>query len=139
MKSFDPEKDKRWETPRNNGVIWSLVSVAALIILLFLWKKFPGNEPSPDDLVVYCAAGIRLPIEEAARAFEEEFGVSITLDYDSSGALEGKLQLDRDSNKSRADLYIPADVSFAKRAKDKGLTIESIPIASLPNCPSPSM
>ena len=78
MKSFDPEKDKRWETPRNNGVIWSLVSVAALVILLFLWKKFPGNEPSPDDLVVYCAAGIRLPVEEAARAFEEEFGSEIS-------------------------------------------------------------
>ena len=130
MNSFDPEKDKRWETPRNNGVIWSLVSVAALVILLFLWKKFPGNEASPDDLVVYCAAGIRLPIEEAAKAFEEEFGVSITLDYDSSGALEGKLQLHRDSKKSRADLYIPADVSFAERAKAKGLTMESIPIAS---------
>jgi ABC-type molybdate transport system substrate-binding protein len=38
--------------------------------------------------------------------------------------------LDRDSDKSRADLYIPADVSFAERAKGKGLTSESIPIAS---------
>ena len=130
MKSFDPEKDKRWKTPRNNGVIWSVISVVGLIILLFLWKEFPGNEPSPDDLVVYCAAGIRLPVEEAAAAFEKEFGVSITLDYDSSGALEGKLQLDRDSNKYRADLYIPADVSFAERAKGKGFTLESIPIAS---------
>jgi molybdate transport system substrate-binding protein len=130
MKSFDSEKDNRWKTPRNSGVIWSLISVVGLIILLFLWKKFPGNEPTPDDLVVYCAAGIRLPVEEAATAFEKEFGVSITLDYDSSGALEGKLQLDRDSDKSRADLYIPADVSFAERAKGKGLTLESIPIAS---------
>jgi ABC-type molybdate transport system substrate-binding protein len=130
MKSFDPEKDKRWKTPRNSGVIWSLISMLVLIVLLFVLKEFPGNEPSPDDLVVYCAAGIRLPVEEAAAAFEEEFGVSITLDYDSSGALEGKLQLDRESNKSRADLYIPADVSFAERAKGKGLTLESIPIAS---------
>ena len=110
--------------------MWSLISIFALVILLFLWKQFPGNEPSPDDLVVYCAAGIRLPVEEAATAFEKEFGVRITLDYDSSGALEGKLQLDKDSNKTRADLYIPADVSFARRARDKFLTAESIPIAS---------
>ena len=130
MKPFDPENDTRWKTPRNSGVMWSLISIFALVILLFLWKQFPGNEPSPDDLVVYCAAGIRLPVEEAATAFEKEFGVRITLDYDSSGALEGKLQLDKDSNKTRADLYIPADVSFARRARDKFLTAESIPIAS---------
>ena len=130
MKPFDPEKDKRWKTPRNSGITWSLVSIFALVILLFLWKQFPSNETSPDDLVVYCAAGIRLPVEEAATAFEKEFGVSITLDYDSSGALEGKLLLDRDNNKTRADLYVPADVSFAQRARDKMLTAESIPIAS---------
>ena len=69
-------------------------------------------------------------MEDAASAFEKEFDVRITLDYDSSGALEGKLQLDRDSNKSRADLYIPADVSFSTRAKGKGLTAESLPLAS---------
>ena len=130
MKPFDPEKDARWQTPRNSGVRWSLVSGFALIILLFIWKQFPANETSPDDLIVYCAAGIRLPVEEAAKQFEKEFGVSITLDYDSSGALEGKLLLDRDSNKTRADLYIPADVSFAERARDKMLTSESIPLAS---------
>ena len=130
MKSYDPQKDNRWKTPRNSGVMWSLISIFALVILLFLWKQFPGNETSPDDLVVYCAAGIRLPVEETAKAFEKEFGVNITLDYDSSGALEGKLQLDRDNNKTRADLYVPADVSFAQRAKDKMLTAESIPLAS---------
>ena len=130
MKPFDPEKDVRWQTPRNSGVRWSLVSGFALIILLFIWKQFPANEASPDDLIVYCAAGIRLPVEEAAKQFEKEFGVSITLDYDSSGALEGKLLLDKDSNKTRADLYVPADVSFAERARDKMLTSESIPLAS---------
>ena len=98
--------------------------------MIVVWNKFPEEETSPTDLIVYCAAGIRKPVEEAAIAFQKEFGVKITLDYDSSGALEGKLQLDRDSNKSRADLYIPADLSFSKRAREKGLTAESIQLAS---------
>ena len=100
--------------------------------MIAVWHKFPEVETSPEDLIVYCAAGIRKPVEEAAIAFQKEFGVKITLDYDSSGALEGKLQLDRDSNKSRADLYIPADLSFANRAREKGLTAESIQLASFP-------
>ena len=109
----------------------SLVSIFVLASMIAVWSKFPEVETSPEDLIVYCAAGIRKPVEEAAIAFQKEFGVKITLDYDSSGALEGKLQLDRDSNKSRADLYIPADLSFASRAREKGLTAESIQLASL--------
>jgi len=98
--------------------------------MLVIWKKFPEEKTSRDDLIVYCAAGIRKPVEDAVKAYQDEFGVKIALDYDSSGALEGKLQLDIDSNKSRADLYIPADLSFARRAHQKGLTQESIPLAS---------
>ncbi|MFP6887914.1 MAG: substrate-binding domain-containing protein, partial [Opitutales bacterium] len=130
MKPYNPEQFRKRRSPWHSGITLSLVSMFVLASMLVVWNKFPDNEASPDDLVVYCAAGIRLPVEETAAAFQKEFGVRITLDYDSSGALEGKLQLDRDSNKSRADLYIPADVSFATRAKSKGLTAESLPVAS---------
>ena len=98
--------------------------------MLVVWNKLPEQKTAPDDLIVYCAAGIRKPVEEAVKAYQDEFGVKIALDYDSSGALEGKLQLDVDNNKSRADLYIPADLSFANRAMQKGLTKESIQLAS---------
>lgn len=130
MKPYNPEQFRKRRSPWHSGITLSLVSMFVLASMLVVWNKFPDNEASPDDLVVYCAAGIRLPVEETAAAFQKEFGVRITLDYDSSGALEGKLQLDRDSNKSRADLYIPADLSFATRAQGKGLTVESLPVAS---------
>ena len=130
MKPFDPNKDKRWRTPWYGGVTLSLVSIFVLASMLVVWNKFPEEKTTPDDLIVYCAAGIRKPVEEAVKAYQDEFGVKIALDYDSSGALEGKLQLDVDSNKSRADLYIPADLSFANRAMQKGLTKESIQLAS---------
>ena len=130
MKPYDPEQFRKKRAPWFSGVTLSLVSMFVLACMLVVWNKFPNNEATDSDLTIYCAAGIRLPVEEAASAFEKEFGVSISIDYDSSGALEGKLQLDKDSNKSRADLYIPADLSFSKRARKKGLTAESIPVAS---------
>ena len=79
--------------------------------------------------MVYCAAGIRLPVEAAAKQYEEEFGRPIQIDYGSSGELEGRLEIDRDAGKSRCDLYIPADESFADRARQKGLTDEKIALA----------
>ena len=68
----------------------SLVSIFVLASMLVVWNKFPEEKTTPDDLIVYCAAGIRKPVEEAVKAYQDEFGVKIALDYDSSGALEGK-------------------------------------------------
>lgn len=79
--------------------------------------------------MIYCAAGIRKPVEEATRLFEKEYDVEIRLDYGSSGELEGKIELELASNAPRCDVYIPADVSFADRARSKGLTQESILLA----------
>ena len=87
------------------------------------------NNSSVRPLMVYCAAGIRLPVEAAAKAYEAEYGRKIQIDYGSSGELEGRLEIDRDAGKSRCDLYIPADESFADRARQKGLTKEKIVLA----------
>lgn len=80
-------------------------------------------------LMVYCAAGIRLPVEAAAKRYEQEFGQQIKIDYGSSGELEGRLEIDRNAGKSRCDLYIPADSSFSNRSIQKGLTRESLALA----------
>lgn len=87
-----------------------------------------ANDTS-NPLTVYCAAGIRLPVEEAAKQYQVEFGRKVQIDYGSSGELEGRLEIDRRSKKTRCDLYIPADRSFAKRCEEKGLTAESIQLA----------
>lgn len=80
-------------------------------------------------LLVYCAAGIRLPVEAAAKQYEEEFGRKIQIDYGSSGELEGRLEIDKQAGKSRCDLYIPADTSFSQRARQKQLTVEQLVLA----------
>lgn len=90
----------------------------------------PWVESEAQELIVYCAAGIRKPVAEAAKAFEEEYGVVVRLDYGSSGELEGKLELERAQKAPRCDLYIPADLSFSQRAREKGLIAEHLTLAS---------
>ena len=105
----------------------SIILVASLVVLLNRETAIP--QVAKSDLVVYCAAGIRKPVEAAAKQYEEEFGIEVRLDYGSSGELESKLALEFESEISRCDLYIPADKFFSARARDKGLTKESIPLA----------
>lgn len=112
---------------------WILLGLASVIIVVALVVLLNRETATPQatqtNLVVYCAAGIRKPVEAAAKQYEKEYGVEVRLDYGSSGELESKLALEKQSKVSRCDLYIPADVFFSQRAREKGLTRESIPLA----------
>ncbi len=123
--------DYQYGRASNGWLIAAAVSVA-LVAVLFLALKRDVRvvETQGETLTVYCAAGIRKPVEELAKLYEQEFGLTVRLDYGSSGEMEGKLALDLQNGATRADLYIPADQSFSDRAGDKGLTAESVPLAS---------
>ncbi len=103
-----------------NAFLVSLGALVALIALLF--KSRPDPDRSP--LFIYCAAGLKGPIEEIARDFEREYGVEIRLDYGGSGE-----QLQTAARTEKGDLYIPADLQYIKLARDKGLIDEEIPLA----------
>ncbi len=114
----------------NRGAFLMVVSAIVLGGLIFLLNRETAKPvTSKSDLVVYCAAGIRKPVEAAARQYEEEFQVEVRLDYGSSGELESRLRLEKESGVSRCDLYIPADYFFSERARQNELTRESIPLA----------
>jgi molybdate transport system substrate-binding protein len=108
---------------------WLALSVALVAGLAFFLQK-KTDEPGAKSLTVYCAAGIQLPVEEAARQFEKELGVKVHLEYASSGVLANKLKLDQEANRPRADVYIPADFTFTERARADGLTAETLKVAS---------
>lgn len=107
--------------------ILSLVLIAGL--LLFLKAVRPRVVSTKDELVVYCAAGIRLPAADAAKDYTNAYGLPIRLEYSSSGDLEKRLETEAKYGKSRADLYIPANDFFAQKAAAEGLTREHIPLA----------
>src|SRR5215472_18914658 len=100
----------------------SVVVLAALIGLL-VWNP---QQTDKRPLFVYCAAGIRPPVEAAAREYEKKYGVRIQLTYGGSDSLLSNLEVSH-----RGDLYIPADDDYMDRAREKGLVDESIPLARM--------
>jgi len=110
---------------------WLLSATVVLVIgLAFFINRDSSVEEQVEPLVVYCAAGIKPPVEEAAQQFEKDLGVKIHLEYANSGVLAKKLKLDKDAKRSRADVYIPADYVFTTDAKNEGLTAEALKVAS---------
>ncbi|MGE3805033.1 MAG: molybdate ABC transporter substrate-binding protein [Gemmataceae bacterium] len=101
--------------------VGSVVAVAVLIALL-MWKPAEPKQP----LVVYCAAGLRLPVQEAAKAYEAEYGIPVQLDFRGSNTLLSTIEL-----AERGDLYIPADDNYIQLARDKKLVDEAVPLARM--------
>ena len=107
--------------------------ILALVFLIFLlggalwWLVSDQNEimPGKGSLLVHCGAGMRKPMNEIARQYEEEFGVKIILQFGGSGALESQLEV------AGGDLYLPADQSYLESIRSKGLLRESMPVTRL--------
>jgi len=123
------ETDYQYDKGSKGGLVLLVLSVALVAGLVFFLQR-KATEPEAESLTVYCAAGIQPPVEEAARQFERELGVKVHLEYANSGVLANRLKLDREANRPRADVYIPADFTFTTRARDDGLTVESLKAAS---------
>lgn len=114
-----------------------LLSAAALVILfalLFVIKPTGSpirdvrhrNTGSDEPLFVYCAAGMRYPMEEIASAYRREYDRPIQLQYGGSNTLLGQLDVAR-----TGDLYLAADENYTRLARHKGLVKERLPLASM--------
>ncbi len=91
------------------------------------WRLVSPSAPAEEGgaIMVYCAAGIRPPVETGAKSF----GRSVELSYGGSQTLLATAELSRKSGKG--DLYIPADESYIQIARAKGLLAESVPLARM--------
>ncbi|HEV8604227.1 MAG TPA: molybdate ABC transporter substrate-binding protein, partial [Tepidisphaeraceae bacterium] len=79
-----------------------------------------GGEP----LMVYCAAGLREPMQAVADEYGKEFGVEVRTSF---GASQAELvTLERAGN---GDIYLPADESYVEMARGKGLVDVVMPVA----------
>ena len=79
-----------------------------------------------EDLTFYCAAGLRLPIEDIVKDYENEYGIKINIQFGGSGTLLANLEAS-----AKGDLYLASDSSYTNLASEKGLVIETIPICEL--------
>ncbi|MDY0166069.1 MAG: substrate-binding domain-containing protein [Thermoguttaceae bacterium] len=105
-----------------------LVMVAALIALQWQTRQ----DRSAQRLVVYCAAGMQGPVQDAIdeyqRYYQQQHGraVRIDVEYAGSGTLLSRLQVER-----TGDLYLAGDDSFIDTARQRGLVDESLPLAAM--------
>lgn len=89
------------------------------------WYAFHGaGDPAPTrTLMVYCAAGLKKPVEEIKAAWEKETGIEVSLQYGGTGTLMSQIEVAR-----RGDLFIAADAGAAADAAKRGLVEEQIPL-----------
>lgn len=112
--------------PARRLIFGSLAAIAVLVGLLF-WR--PAKQPtavSKDPLLVYCAAGLKGPVEEIARDYERRTGVPVQLQFGGSGLLLNNLKVAR-----RGDLFLAADNSYLDAGQSNGVIREIIPLAQM--------
>ena len=87
----------------------SLPIIVVTAIFLFGCKadKPEESDSAVKELLLYCGADIRPPVQEIAEAFESEHGIKIVTDYAGSEVLLSKIKLAR-----RGDLYMPGDKHY---------------------------
>ncbi len=79
-----------------------------------------------EGLLLYCAAGIKPPVIDTVKDYEEEYGVKVRLQYGGSGQLLSNLRVS-----NSGDLYLAGDASYIERAQQEGLVQEMIPLATM--------
>ena len=77
-------------------------------------------------LTVHCAAGIKGPVTEVAKAYEDEFGGRVELTFGGSGTLLSALTV-----RAHGDIYIAGDDSYVADARERGLVAEILDLASM--------
>lgn len=75
---------------------------------------------------VLCAAALRVPVEEAARAYEAEGLGKVRLQIGGSQAMLAALEVS-----GRGDIFLPADVSYVRAAREKGLVSEMVALVEM--------
>lgn len=100
--------------------------MAALVALWLLLPGPPAGGGAEQAITLYCASGLRAPIEQIAEAYRRERGVAVRIQYGGSNTLLSQLQIARDG-----DLYLPADDSYLELARGKGLINGVTIIASM--------
>jgi molybdate transport system substrate-binding protein len=127
-KSHQTSDARRRRTGRVNA-LWAMLAggVAVVGVSAFLLSLGgPGQAPEGQKLVMFCAAGIRVPVEEVAAEYEEKYGVHIELQYGGSNTLLNQIQVNKYGT---SDLYLAADDFYTDKAHEAGLAKERLSIA----------
>lgn len=107
---------------RRLGALVGFAFAAAILAVLALRR---GDDAGVPSLTVYCAAGLKKPVEAVAAAYRREYGAEVNLQYGGTGTLLGQIEIAR-----RGDLFIAADEGAIADAARRRLVAESVPLVS---------
>lgn len=79
---------------------------------------------TPDRLTVYCAAGLKKPVEALARQYEQETGIPVSLQFGGTGTLLTQLRV-----AGKGDLFLAADEGSMEEARQMQVIREVLPVA----------
>ncbi len=109
-----------------------VAGIAVFLVLVVLWLSLKSDRhsgtatSSSRTLTMYCAAGLKPPVEAIRRQYETEYGVSVQVNYEGSGTLLSKIKV-----APHGDLFLAADESYIALAQQEDLVAEEIPLASM--------
>lgn len=103
-----------------------VVAILVLVLLSILLYSLSRQTPGVADLNVFCAAGMRYPMERIVEDYQDKYGVTVRVQYGGSNSLLSQLELG-----GVGDLYLAADDSYIQIAKEKGLGAEVLPLATM--------
>lgn len=118
---------KNSKSGRVNLAVLVAMCVGAGVIFFTACSPKSGQSPAAQDsksLFVFCAAGIKPPVEAVAQAYEKECGVKVQFQFAGSGQLLANLKVAKG-----ADLFIPGDASYIALGRQQGLLAEVVPLA----------
>lgn len=105
-------------------ILGSVGLFLGLSLLLFIKPRPQVANTRRQTLLLYCAAGLKVPVEAIANNYQEEFGIEVQLQFGGSGTLLNNLKVSH-----RGDLFLAADSSFVAIGRSNQLLAEVVPVA----------
>lgn len=91
--------------------------------LVWTYSKDGAGGADAKSITVYCAAGMRVPVEAIKEKYREEFGVQVNLQFGGTGTLLSQIKV-----APKGDLFIAADETAVEAARKAGIIVEVLPL-----------
>ncbi len=104
---------------------WAFVATSARDSATGDSTSADGSRAKDEPLVVYCAAGVKPPVEAAVNDYRKAYATRVELAFGGSGDLLSRMSVARSG-----DLFVAADTDYIEIGRAKGLIAESLPLAT---------
>jgi molybdate transport system substrate-binding protein len=106
-----------------NQELFPLFLALALLITGVVCGCGNAGQAAKPEIMVFAGAGMRLPLNEIGRGFNEKYQVEVVYDYGGSGRLANKILA------GQAGIFIPGGEKWAKILKKRGFLEDYSPLA----------